>query len=174
MAGATLKHNNTTLRQSLNVSPTHNLAKDLPANPMCATAKSNHNSSGSVFDFEILSVGNAFHGTFDYKDIPPPPIQPNNNLQMTDTEDILAARVLPRHLVDVFDIDYRTKLMMDDKEQDLNDELMDGSKNKFIENTMSSQPLVHKERVDFLARNYISFKRLCEKMNSVLKVIVSI
>ena len=62
--------------------------------------------------------------------------------------------------------------MMNEKEQDLHDELMDGSKQRFIENTMSSQPLVRKERVDFLARNYISFKRLSEKLNSIVKTIV--
>lgn len=39
---------------------------------------------------------------------------------------------------------------------------------------MSSQPLVHKERVEFLAKYYLSYKGLSEKYNSVLKIVVSV
>ena len=39
---------------------------------------------------------------------------------------------------------------------------------------MSSKPLVHKERVDFLVKNYLSYKLHSDKLNTILKIIVSI
>ncbi|CDW82923.1 UNKNOWN [Stylonychia lemnae] len=133
--------------------------------------KSNQNSAGSMFDFEILSTGNAFHGTIEAAagDIQKPTSRLLSHFQ---DDDLNGARVLSRMIIDNFDLDYRIKLMMDNREQDMNEELVDGSKQKFIEVTMSCQPLIHKERVDFLAKNYLSFKRLGERLNSIVKIIL--
>lgn len=54
----------------------------------------------------------------------------------------------------------------------MHEELMDGSRQKFIEVTMSSQPIKHKERVDFLAKHYIIYKRLSDRLNNVIKIMV--
>lgn len=80
--------------------------------------------------------------------------------------------IISKTYVDQYDIDYRIKNLMKGSEQDLMDELCDGSRQKFIEATMSCQPIVHKERVDFLCKTVLSYKGFSEKVNSCLRLIV--
>ena len=61
---------------------------------------------------------------------------------------------------------------MDQAEQELNEELVDGESSKFVETTMGSKPLVHKGRVEFLTKHFMSFKTMSEKLNSTVKIIV--
>ena len=75
--------------------------------------------------------------------------------------------------MDLYDIEYRAKLIMSDSELELNEELMDSSKQKFIEVTMSSLPLVHKERVDFLLTHCMSYRYLSDQLSRILKIFLS-
>eukprot|EP00347_Sterkiella_histriomuscorum_P020280 403338408 len=172
---------NNNLRHSL--SPSQIIkASQITANGIHNSHKSNV-SGGSIFDFEILSTGNAFHGQAN--DYGGPQVNQKVQNEITpftpthggifnhfqEDDNFTSAKVLSRGVIENFDIDYRIKVLMDVREQDMHEELLDGSKQKFIEVTMSSQPMIHKERVDFLARNYIAFKRLSDKLNLVLKII---
>ena len=129
------------------------------------------NSNECYYDFEVLSSNNIYIGNEATNQSPEVQRQ-IEELNKDSSKEII--KVLSRQLVDVFDIDYRTKFIMDEAEQELNEELVDGESSKFVEMTMGSKPLVHKIRVEFLTKHYMSFKTLSEKLNSTVKIIVSV
>jgi len=43
---------------------------------------------------------------------------------------------------------------------------------RFVEVTMSSQPIKHKERVNFVVRQYLSYLNFAGQLNTVISIIV--